>query len=600
MSLPEELISKFVQLTNDSKQTTDKSETTVYGEVVEDNGVNYVQLDGSDQLTPVTTTATITKGERVAVLIKNHTATVIGNITKPSARYSDIQDQVDTITELQIVVAKKVDTDDFVAEQARINTVVADNAVIRESLTVAEAELDTLQANYVEVDETLTANEADIENLKATKLDADVADAKYATIDNLSATDAEIYNLNATYSTFVETATKRLDAAEADIDNLDANKLSAEDADLKYATIIDLDTERARIDVLEADVADYTTKTEFNNLTVGGRNLVAGTDEIREYVGNINSSGASSTYKDVWTAKTIDIPTDTEYIVSFDAKADVAQNITCYFYSPNTTLTAVSSTGQSRSSAADGGCQVSITTEWTRYWVKWTQTPADSQKSIIIGRNFTENDIYIRAVKFEVGNTPTDWTPAPEDMATSDDVALVQSSSDLIEERVSTAESLIEQLSDSLAVLITDENGESLMTQTSDGWTFSTANIQDTVNATSENLDKLTNEVGDVNSTVNALQQAVDDLGVLNKYVKIGTYEDEPCIELDKNDSDFKLIITNTRIMFMEGSGVPAYINNQSLFIKKAVIEEELQQGEFIWKARSNGNLGLIWKGATS
>ena len=92
----------------------------------------------------------------------------------------------------------------------------------------------------------------------------------------------------------------------------------------------------------------------------------------------------------------------------------------------------------------------------------------------------------------------------------------------------------------------------------------------------------------------------MDDLGILNDYVKIGTYEDEPCIELGESDSDFKLLITNTRIMFMEGSSVPAYINNQSLYIKKAVIEEELEQGEFIWKARSNGNLGLIWKGASS
>ena len=66
------------------------------------------------------------------------------------------------------------------------------------------------------------------------------------------------------------------------------------------------------------------------------------------------------------------------------------------------------------------------------------------------------------------------------------------------------------------------------------------------------------------------------------------------------DDSDFKLLITNTRIMFMEGSSTPAYITNKSLHITKAVVEEELQQGEFVWKARSNGNLGLIWKGGIS
>ena len=342
----------------------------------------------------------------------------------------------------------------------------------------------------------------------------------------------------------------------------------------------------------------YTTKTEFNNLSIGGRNLIAGTNETTEYVGN--ATGQSTGYKDIWTGKTIAIPTEREYIVSFDAKADVAQNISCFFYSPNTTLTSTSSTGYYKTGATDGNCQVSITTEWARYWVKWTQDPATALKSVIVGRNNTSNNIYIRAVKLEAGSKATDWTPAPEDMATLDNLESVQSSSDMIEARMSTAETLIEQLTDAISMLVTDSNGESLMTQTSTGWTFSTSQIQSIVDDTSENLDSLTNEVGDVKSVVNYLRQAVADLGILSEYVKIGTYEDEPCIELGESDSDFKLLITNTRIMFMEGSGVPAYINNQSLYIKKAVIEEELQQGEFVWKMRSNGNLGLVWKGVNS
>jgi hypothetical protein len=185
-------------------------------------------------------------------------------------------------------------------------------------------------------------------------------------------------------------------------------------------------------------------------------------------------------------------------------------------------------------------------------------------------------------------------------MATAAEVATAQKDIETADERITVTESLIQQLSDSIMTLVTDGNGESLMVQTENGWTFSTAQIQSIVDSTAENLDSLTNEMGDVNSAVNALQQAVTDLGILNDYVKIGTYENEPCIELGESDSEFKLRITNTRILFMEGTGVPAYINNQSLHIKKAVIEEELQQGEFVWKARSNGNLGLIWKGVNS
>lgn len=98
---------------------------------------------------------------------------------------------------------------------------------------------------------------------------------------------------------------------------------------------------------------------------------------------------------------------------------------------------------------------------------------------------------------------------------------------------------------------------------------------------------------------VNGEPHSLADLGAIGEYVTIGTYEGEPCIELGETDSDFKLLITNTRMLFMEGTEVVAHISNQSLHIKKAVIEEELQQGDFVWKVRANGNIGLMWKGDT-
>lgn len=203
-------------------------------------------------------------------------------------------------------------------------------------------------------------------------------------------------------------------------------------------------------------------------------------------------------------------------------------------------------------------------------------------------------------IQLEEGDRTTAWRPCPDDMATTESLKDTNNLVEAAEERIGAAETLIQQLSNSISMLVTDGNGTSLMTQTEDGWTFSTANIQQMVNSTSEKLDDLVNTVTDTNGAVSVLQQAVADLGTIAEYVKIGTYEGEPCIELGESDSDFKLLITNTRIMFREGSGVPAYFNNQSMHIKKAVIEEELQQGGFMWKVRANGNLGLVWKGATS
>lgn len=186
------------------------------------------------------------------------------------------------------------------------------------------------------------------------------------------------------------------------------------------------------------------------------------------------------------------------------------------------------------------------------------------------------------------------------DVTADKSVDLAQATADAAQESVIEAESLIRQLADNISMLVTDGNGTSLMTQTENGWVFSTSELQKSVDAASEGLDSLINDLGSTNSTVGVLQQAVDDLGVLSDYIAIGTYEDQPCIELGESDNEFKLRITNTKVVFTEGSSILAYFTNQSMHIKKAVIEEELQQGGFVWKVRNNGNMGLVWKGASN
>lgn len=237
MSLSSDLISEFVKVTKDDEKP--KSETVVYGTTVVYEGSTYVKLDGSELLTPVSTTSTTKDGERVTVMIKDHTATITGNMSSPSARSGDVEDIAgnvkgiaDQISEFEIVIARKVETSDFNAEKARIDNLIAENATITEKLTAAEGEIDTLQANDVTINGKLDAAEANIENLEATKISAEIADAKYATIENLKATDAKFNNLDTTYAKI-----DVLNAQQAQIDDLKANKLSADQADLKYANI---------------------------------------------------------------------------------------------------------------------------------------------------------------------------------------------------------------------------------------------------------------------------------------------------------------------------------------------------------------------------
>lgn len=164
--------------------------------------------------------------------------------------------------------------------------------------------------------------------------------------------------------------------------------------------------------------------------------------------------------------------------------------------------------------------------------------------------------------------------------------------------RITLTESEIRQLADMIATLVTDENGASLMTQTANGgWTFSMGAISDKLAKTQEELGSLMYNMDVANSDLDTLKSALNDIGILADYVIITTYNGQPCIELGEAENAFKLRITNTEIQFAEGTTIPAYITNKKLMINSAEVKEELQFGGFVWKVRSNGNLGIIWKG---
>ena len=250
--------------------------------------------------------------------------------------------------------------------------------------------------------------------------------------------------------------------------------------------------------------------------------------------------------------------------------------------------------------------------DWAR--VYWTFTVTNSvlttDTNLYFGLQLknTTGDFYIRDLQLEKGNTATDWTPASEDLATVEEVQNAQTSADEAnatansnESRVTVAESTIQQLSDAISTLVVDENGESMMTQTSDGWRFDMSNINSQLSTAQNQLNDLAGDMGQIDQTINNLNDLANDLVNKTAYIVMTTDSTgSPCIELGKSDNQFKLRITNTSIDFMEGSSRIAYIDNQTLYIERAVIKNELQIGEgtgFIWKKRSNRNMGLRWIG---
>ena len=155
MVLSSDLTSQFAKLvTTDKSNKNSKQESIVYGTVVEYNGSKYVRIDGSGAMTPVVTTADTVVGERVTVMIKNHLATITGNISSPSARVGDVSNLGSTVDTLNGLV---------------------------NSMDIARFE--KLEAVDAEIMGTLKAQSADITDLKNKKLDTETANITYANID---------------------------------------------------------------------------------------------------------------------------------------------------------------------------------------------------------------------------------------------------------------------------------------------------------------------------------------------------------------------------------------------------------------------------------
>lgn len=215
MNLSNDLVEQFVKATNE--EVKERQNETLYGTAVVFEGKMYARLDGSQQLTPIKTTTNIREGDRVIVSVQRHSAVVTGNISSPSASIEDLSDSSNnTIATCKELISTKVSTDDLEAATARIGVLETDYAIINGNLEAANANITKLEAN---------------------KLEAKSADLKYATIENLNATNANVKNLTANHAEFEKAVASDFEATNASIKKLDADKLNATDANLKYANI---------------------------------------------------------------------------------------------------------------------------------------------------------------------------------------------------------------------------------------------------------------------------------------------------------------------------------------------------------------------------
>lgn len=586
MALSSELISQFAKITND---TTEKkqSESTVYGEIVIYNGKTYVKVDGSDLLTPASTTTSVKDNERVMVSIKDHTAIITGNLSDPSASGNTVTKIGNQISEFEIVIADKIGTKEFEAETARIDALVADNATVKEKLTAAEANIETLEAEDVTIKGMLTAAEANITKLETEKLDAVFAEITYATIENLESTNAEIYNLQATYGDFEDLTAKNFEAVEADITRLETEKLSAKEAKITYANIDFTNIGKAAMEYLYTQsglienviVGDGTITGELVGVTIKGDLIEGGTvvaDKLvikgkdgLYYKLNTNGETVETEQTDynslngsIITAKSITAnKIAVDDLVAFDATIG-GFNITKSSIHSGV-KESVGNTTRGIYLDKDGQVNIGDSDNYLMFY----KSADDAYKlvicadSVLFGASKNSIETVINDVQTDVNNVSENLNQAVSDVNAEIAANDVQSSSKL------------EQLRTLLAQVVTDENGHSLMIETEESYVLTTEVLSSVTGVLLEGVTTTTgNEVYLATDTTNAgtYYSMIDSV-----YYKV-TYNPATCTF---NISDLENAITAANTGLSTLAGKMDTIDNTVSGIQKAVDDLELIGG---------------------
>ena len=186
----------------------------------------------------------------------------------------------------------------------------------------------------------------------------------------------------------------------------------------------------------------YVTKDDFNGLEIGGRNLVRlgglsgngatsfsydkTTDTytiVSPVVSTVWGTGAAVKYDD--NHKVL-IPYGKTYILSFEVKVPQALSINIDIN--NYAVSGSSWAGNDNDDGSTRGqSSYSIPANtWTKVWVRWANTNTKNTNKVdlydnssigLVTKDCTSAVTWqIRHVKGELGNKPTDWTPAPEDV----------------------------------------------------------------------------------------------------------------------------------------------------------------------------------------
>nr|DAV14930.1 MAG TPA: Putative tail protein [Caudoviricetes sp.] len=449
---------------------------------------------------------------------------------------------------------KAADAAQTAADTAKDNAATAqfkaDEAA--KNLATAEQNLKTLQSQANATDKQLTAAKAEVEKAKT-------AAATAQSTANTAKSNA------ATAQATADTAKANAKTAQDNVNALKNRVTSAETSIKQNSDAI----------ALRATKTEVTSA--IDGINVGGRNLLLGTAKFEtSYDGYVLSLVKDSTvlFKNNYTAYgnkawlhyaislyhlkdkcSIKVGDTLTYSIYFmfttnEPKDTDKKSITLKWYTAN---------GEPTNSTIIATLNLDTDSNvWKQYSYTFVASEALLNRSTHIRiecdyyteSNYTSPRLiqWWSSPKLELGNKPTDWSPAPEDLVAESKTytdAQIKVSADSITSTVSQTYLKNEDASKKYASSERVSNIESRVTQ----------------NANS------------ITASFNSLKKQIDDkTEVVDAWITEGSDGTNPYLELGTNKSDLKTRLTNSELAFMDRTDKVAYISNNAMSITNANI----------------------------
>lgn len=228
----------------------------------------------------------------------------------------------------------------------------------------------------------------------------------------------------------------KTDATQAKADALTAQQKAQSSIDQLNTHLPDIDKALSATNLIKQDVTKLSNTTEqyhneyttgiqnvistVNNIEIGGRNIVLDSSNM----GNFRIWQADGTSNLSDDKKEITI-TSSHGGINIEKK-NLSENL------PNNGDTIVISADVKGNSHLQfnynngngfvgSGTNIAVTTDYKRYSTtfEWNPVNLDKTEFVIFTSGSAEQYLTIKNVKVEIGNKATDWSPAPEDLATS-------------------------------------------------------------------------------------------------------------------------------------------------------------------------------------